>query len=93
MPSTVQYELEREKLATELEEERRSQKERDERIKEQQMKIHNLSNMVTLSDSDRSSSHVRLSLDLKFRLCILLSKVSFICSCCSYKTGGLKFHN
>ncbi|XP_057794295.1 kinesin-like protein KIN-7N [Salvia miltiorrhiza] len=53
----LKYELEREKLATELEEERRSQKEREQCIKEQQMKIYNLSNLVTLSDSDRSSSH------------------------------------
>lgn len=83
MPSTVQYELEREKLATELEEERRSQKERDERIKEQQMKIHNLSNMVTLSDSDRSSSHVRQSLDLIFRPYLSFLKFGFIYSCCS----------
>ncbi|XP_042005396.1 kinesin-like protein KIN-7N [Salvia splendens] len=52
----LKYELEREKLATELEEERRSQKEREQWIKEQQMKIHNLSNLVTLTDSDRSSS-------------------------------------
>ncbi|KAL1546870.1 kinesin-like protein KIN-7N [Salvia divinorum] len=52
----LKYELEREKLATELEEERRSQKEREQWIKEQQMKIHNLNNLVTLSDSDRSSS-------------------------------------
>lgn len=57
----IQYELEREKLATELEEERRSQKEREQWIKEQQMKIDNLSNLATLSDSDRSSSHVKLS--------------------------------
>ncbi|XP_042046839.1 kinesin-like protein KIN-7N [Salvia splendens] len=53
----LKYELEREKLATELEEERRSQKEREQWIKEQQMKIHNLSNLVTLTDSDRSSSN------------------------------------
>lgn len=58
----IQYELEREKLATELEEERRSQKEREQWIKEQQMKIDNLSNLATLSDSDRCSSHVKLSL-------------------------------
>ncbi|KAL7154935.1 hypothetical protein ABFS83_03G037800 [Erythranthe nasuta] len=53
----LKYELEREKLATELEEERRSQKEREQCIKEQQMKIDNLSNLVPLSDSERSSSH------------------------------------
>ncbi|KAI3465239.1 hypothetical protein Pfo_021902 [Paulownia fortunei] len=53
----LKYELEREKLATELEEERRSHKERVQCIKEQQIKIDNLSNLATLSDSDRSSSH------------------------------------
>ncbi|XP_020549361.1 kinesin-like protein KIN-7N isoform X2 [Sesamum indicum] len=53
----LKYELEREKLAAELEEERRSHRERDQCIREQQMKIDNLSNLVTLSDSDRSSSH------------------------------------
>ncbi|KAG8377453.1 hypothetical protein BUALT_Bualt08G0034600 [Buddleja alternifolia] len=52
----LKYELEREKLATELEAERRSHKERDQCIMEQQMKINNLNNLVTLSDSDRSSS-------------------------------------
>ncbi|KAK9166039.1 hypothetical protein Scep_001230 [Stephania cephalantha] len=46
----LKYELEREKLAMELEEERKSQKERDRRIKEQQMKIENLSSLVTISD-------------------------------------------
>lgn len=54
-----QYELEREKLAAQLEEERRSHKQREQCIKEQQMKINNLSNLVTASDSDRSSSHVK----------------------------------
>ncbi|KAL3617867.1 hypothetical protein CASFOL_038188 [Castilleja foliolosa] len=53
----LKYELEREKLAAELEEERRSHKERERCIEEQQMKINNLSNLVTLPDSDRSSSH------------------------------------
>ncbi|EYU25539.1 hypothetical protein MIMGU_mgv1a001948mg [Erythranthe guttata] len=53
----LKYELEREKLAAKLEEERRSQKEREQCIKEQQMNIDNLSNLVPLSDSERSSSH------------------------------------
>ncbi|KAL8490196.1 hypothetical protein ACS0TY_025928 [Phlomoides rotata] len=53
----LKYELEREKLAAELEEERRSHKQREQHIKEQQMKINNLSNQVTASESDRSSSH------------------------------------
>ncbi|MCD7471532.1 hypothetical protein HAX54_012022 [Datura stramonium] len=46
------YELEREKLAMELEEERRSQKEREQCIIEQQKKIHNLSNLASVSDSN-----------------------------------------
>ena len=51
-----QYELEREKLEMELEEERRSHEERDQRIRDQQMKIENLSTLV--SDADGSSSKV-----------------------------------
>ncbi|KAA8538272.1 hypothetical protein F0562_027905 [Nyssa sinensis] len=52
----LKYELEHEKLAMELEEERKSHKERDQCIREQQMKINNLSSLVTFSDSDRTSS-------------------------------------
>ncbi|XP_058222021.1 kinesin-like protein KIN-7N isoform X2 [Rhododendron vialii] len=52
----LKYELEHEKLAMELEEERKSHKERDQCIKEQQMKLDNFSSLVTLSDSDRKSS-------------------------------------
>lgn len=68
--SIFQYELEREKLATELEEERKSHKERDQRIREQQMKIDNLSNLVSFSDLDRNSNQVLLS--------SLKKKVSFM---------------
>ncbi|THF95118.1 hypothetical protein TEA_016984 [Camellia sinensis var. sinensis] len=50
------YELEREKLAMELEEERKSHKARDQCIREQQMKIDNLNSLVTISDSDKKSS-------------------------------------
>ncbi|XWS25486.1 hypothetical protein CRYUN_Cryun27aG0072000 [Craigia yunnanensis] len=50
----LQYELEREKLEMELEEERRSHKEHDRHIRDQQMKIENLSSLA--SDGDRSSS-------------------------------------
>ncbi|OWM80620.1 kinesin-like protein KIN-7N isoform X2 [Punica granatum] len=52
----LKYELEREKLAMELEEERRSQKECQRCIKEQQIKIDNLSSLVSFSDCDKSSS-------------------------------------
>ncbi|XP_073304837.1 kinesin-like protein KIN-7N [Primulina huaijiensis] len=51
----LKYELEREKLATALEEERRSHKERDQCIREQNMKIDHRSNLVSLSNSDESS--------------------------------------
>ncbi|KAM3305077.1 hypothetical protein P3S67_011943 [Capsicum chacoense] len=46
------YELEREKLSMELEEERGSQKEREQCIIEQQKKIYNLSNLTSVSDSN-----------------------------------------
>ncbi|KAB5568849.1 hypothetical protein DKX38_002642 [Salix brachista] len=49
------YELEREKLEMELEEERKSHKERDQCIKEQQMKTDNLNTRVNSSDGDKSS--------------------------------------
>lgn len=52
----LKYELEREKLALELEEERKSHKERDQHIKEQQMKIENLSSLVSLSEHEGDSS-------------------------------------
>lgn len=51
----LKFELEREKLAAELEEERKSQLERDRRIMEQQLKIDNLSTLVINSDQDRNS--------------------------------------
>lgn len=41
-----QYELEREKLETELEEERRLHKERDQRIRDQQVNIENLNSLI-----------------------------------------------
>ncbi|KAI9106950.1 hypothetical protein K1719_022478 [Acacia pycnantha] len=49
----LKYELEREKLEMELEEERKS---RDQWIKEQQMKIGSLSGVVSLSDCERNRS-------------------------------------
>ncbi|XP_057973708.1 kinesin-like protein KIN-7N [Malania oleifera] len=52
----LKYELEREKLEMELEEERKSHKERDQYIREQQMKIDNLNSLVTSSDCDRNFS-------------------------------------
>ncbi|KAJ6344833.1 hypothetical protein OIU76_006380 [Salix suchowensis] len=51
----LKYELEREKLEMELKEERKSHQERDQCIKEQQMKIDNLSTGASSSDSDRNS--------------------------------------
>ncbi|KAH7846900.1 hypothetical protein Vadar_019428 [Vaccinium darrowii] len=52
----LKYELEHEKLAMELEEERKSHKERDQCIREQRMKLDNFNSLVSLSDSDRKSS-------------------------------------
>ncbi|KAG7972164.1 hypothetical protein I3843_07G169400 [Carya illinoinensis] len=51
----LKYELEREKLHMELEEERKSHRERDQCIQEQQMKIVDLSNPLTSSDFDPNS--------------------------------------
>lgn len=56
--SLEQYELEHEKLAMELEEERKSHKERDQCIREQRMNLDNFNCLVSLSDSDRKSSQV-----------------------------------
>ncbi|XP_041020030.1 kinesin-like protein KIN-7N isoform X2 [Juglans microcarpa x Juglans regia] len=51
----LKYELEREKLQMELEEERKSHRERDQCIQEQQMKIVDLSNPLTSSDFNPNS--------------------------------------
>jgi centromeric protein E len=52
----LKYELECERLKTQLEEEKRKQKEQENCIKEQQMKIENLNNFVTNSDFKRNQS-------------------------------------
>ncbi|KAK2977686.1 hypothetical protein RJ640_006026 [Escallonia rubra] len=54
----LKYELEREKLAMELEEERKSHRERGQCIREQQMGLDN-SNSVVFSGSDTNSSQVQ----------------------------------
>ncbi|KAG8654829.1 hypothetical protein MANES_05G183300v8 [Manihot esculenta] len=51
----LKYEADREKLEMQLEEERKSHKERDQRIREQQMRIDNLSSLVTFPEHDRNS--------------------------------------
>ncbi|KAG7020618.1 Kinesin-like protein KIN-7N [Cucurbita argyrosperma subsp. argyrosperma] len=61
----LKYELERENLQMELEEERNSHKERDQRIREQQMKIESLNSLVNLSDSAQNSSQSREQGSLK----------------------------
>lgn len=61
----LKYELEREKLSLELEEERKLQVERDRCIKEQQLKIDNLSSLVTATDSDRSVTEENFQGSLK----------------------------
>lgn len=53
-----QYELEREKLEMELEEQRKSHQQREQCIREQEMKIDNSTSLSTISDFDRSSSQV-----------------------------------
>ncbi|XP_038884549.1 kinesin-like protein KIN-7N [Benincasa hispida] len=55
----LKFELEREKLQMELQEERNSHKERDQRIREQQMKIESLNNLVNLSESVQNSNQSR----------------------------------
>ncbi|XP_062164418.1 kinesin-like protein KIN-7N [Alnus glutinosa] len=52
----LKYELEREKLEMELQEERKSRKECDQCIREQQIKIVNHSNLVTSSEFNMNSS-------------------------------------
>ncbi|XP_057990315.1 kinesin-like protein KIN-7N isoform X2 [Hevea brasiliensis] len=51
----LKYELDREKLEMQLEEERKSHKERDQCIREQQMRIDNLSNLVTFPECDKNA--------------------------------------
>ncbi|CAK9143588.1 unnamed protein product [Ilex paraguariensis] len=52
----LKYELEREKLAMELEEERKSHKEREQCIREQQLRIENLSSHAPFLDCDGNSN-------------------------------------
>ncbi|KAF2324234.1 hypothetical protein GH714_010965 [Hevea brasiliensis] len=54
----LKYELEREKLEMQLEEERKSHKERDQCIREQQMRIDNLSNLVTFPECDKNAGQM-----------------------------------
>ncbi|KAF2309611.1 hypothetical protein GH714_004272 [Hevea brasiliensis] len=51
----LKYEQEREKLEMQLEEERKSHKECDQCIMEQQMRIDNLSNLVTFPECDKNA--------------------------------------
>ncbi|XP_021821597.1 kinesin-like protein KIN-7N isoform X2 [Prunus avium] len=55
----LQYELEREKLEMELEEQRKSHKQREQCIRDQQIQIDNLGSISTTSDVDRSSSQAQ----------------------------------
>ncbi|KAF8045340.1 hypothetical protein N665_5151s0001, partial [Sinapis alba] len=56
------YELECERLKTQLEEERRKQKQQEQCIKDQQLKIENLNNLVTNSDFKKNQSEDFISL-------------------------------
>ncbi|KAK1299972.1 Kinesin-like protein NACK2 [Acorus calamus] len=75
----LKSELEREKLAMELEEERKLHKERDHYTREQQMKVDSLSNCVH-SDQDRNSCQIpivaRLDMQFVFILVPLMQGVS-----------------
>ncbi|GMH08127.1 hypothetical protein Nepgr_009967 [Nepenthes gracilis] len=53
----LQTELERERIALELEEEKRAQLEREKRLQEQAKKIKNLSSMVLYSNRDETHDH------------------------------------
>ncbi|BFG18222.1 hypothetical protein CerSpe_044970 [Prunus speciosa] len=55
----LQYELEREKLEMELEEQRKSHKQREQCIRDQQVQIDNLGSLSTTSDLDKSSSQAQ----------------------------------
>lgn len=56
---SCQTELERERIALELEEEKKTQAEWEKRVKEQAKKIENLSSMVLLSNRDESREHIK----------------------------------
>ncbi|KAL8162959.1 hypothetical protein V2J09_014448 [Rumex salicifolius] len=53
----LKTELERERIALELEEEKRCQAEREKRLEEQELKIKNLSSMVLISNRDEIREH------------------------------------
>ncbi|XP_027337202.1 kinesin-like protein KIN-7O [Abrus precatorius] len=55
----LQTELERERIALELEEEKKNQAEWEKRVKEQAKKIENLSSMVLFSSRDESREHIK----------------------------------
>ncbi|XP_029129741.1 kinesin-like protein KIN-7O isoform X2 [Cajanus cajan] len=55
----LQTELERERIALELKEEKKAQAEWEKRVKEQAKKIENLSSMVLFSNRDESREHIK----------------------------------
>ncbi|KAL2318095.1 hypothetical protein Fmac_031971 [Flemingia macrophylla] len=55
----LQTELERERIALELEEEKKAQAEWEKRVKEQAKKIENLSSMVLFSNREESREHIK----------------------------------
>ncbi|KAK7267150.1 hypothetical protein RIF29_19814 [Crotalaria pallida] len=55
----LQIELERERIALELEEEKKTQAEWEKRVKEQAKKIENLSSMVLFSNRDETREHTK----------------------------------
>ncbi|GMH07799.1 hypothetical protein Nepgr_009639 [Nepenthes gracilis] len=74
--SMLKYELERKNLAMELEQERKLHQQRDQCIKEQQMKIDNLSHLVNFSDADQNRfNYSKISDSILSPLPITLSNV------------------
>ncbi|KAJ0231520.1 Kinesin-like protein KIN-7N [Hirschfeldia incana] len=65
----LKYELECERLKTQLEEERGKQKEQEQCIKEQQLKIENLNKLVTNSDFKKNQSEDFINLRIQDRRC------------------------
>ncbi|GAB2250282.1 hypothetical protein Droror1_Dr00013641 [Drosera rotundifolia] len=87
----LKYELEREKLAMELEAERKLHKQRDECIKEQQMKIDNLCNLTkaSMNQSDfKSSASFTTALGNEFSTpCIKAAPSAFVAKRSNYRSG------
>lgn len=78
-PVFLQSELERERIALELEEEKKAQAQREKVLQEQAKKIENLSSMVLLSNRDekREQEHFKKVLSLFFYSFFLVIPLEF----------------